>query len=53
MSSDEKSGKLFTVAITATIGIPSAELIRSSRRHVCYLSCIGHFYPGRAEGAVD
>ena len=35
MSSDEKVGRLFTVAITATIKSPSTELIWSSRRQVC------------------
>ena len=48
----DRGGELSMVAITATIGGPSTGLIRSSRRQVCYVSCIGHFCPGR-EGAVD
>ena len=48
----ERFDELSMVAMTATIGGPSTGLIRSSRRQVCYVICIGHFCPGR-EGAVD
>ena len=43
---------LLTVAFTATSCVPSADRIKSSRRQVCCLRCIGHLDSGR-EGAVD